>query len=370
MSESPVIEKSIEHAKEARLRYVTDETPGITRKRAGKSFNYFAVSGKKVRDADTLARIRALVIPPAWTDVWICPDENGHLQATGRDARRRKQHRYHRKYRAVRDEAKYDRMIDFAKSLPKIHRATAKDLKRKGLTKERVLAALIQVMQKTLIRVGNEEYAKQNDSYGLTTLKDKHARVRGGKVRFEFRGKSGKEHEIDLEDPRLSTIVKKCQDLPGEQLFQYLDDDENVVDINSTDVNEYLRSIVGEDFTAKDFRTWAGTVLAARALSALEEIDSNAARKKNIVRAVEAVAQRLGNTKAVCRKCYIHPQVIDAYLDGSLALTLSKRAGRELARSVHSLNPEEAAVLALLQQNLLHASRKSRHGQNGRARGR
>jgi DNA topoisomerase I len=372
VSESAVIEKSVEAAKQARLRYVTDDTPGITRKRAGKSFNYVDTNGKRITDADTLARIGALVIPPAWTEVWICPDENGHLQATGRDARGRKQHRYHPKYRAVRDEAKYERMIDFAKALPKIHRATAKDLAKKGLTKEKVLAAVIRVMQKTLIRVGNEEYAKQNDSYGLTTLEDKHAKIRGGKVRFEFRGKSGKEHEIDLEDPRLASIVKQCQELPGEQLFQYLDDDGNVQDINSSDVNEYLRSIVGEEFTAKDFRTWAGTVLAARALSALEEIDSNAARKKNIVRAIEAVAQRLGNTKAVCRKCYIHPEVLNAYMDGSLAAMLSKRAGRELARTVHALSPEEAAVLALLQQNLLHASarssERSRNGQNGRAK--
>jgi DNA topoisomerase I len=361
VTDSPVIEKSVEAAKQARLRYVTDDTPGITRKRAGKSsFTYFDRDGKRITDADTLARIKSLVIPPAWTEVWICPDENGHLQATGRDARGRKQHRYHPRYREVRDEAKYDRMIAFARTLPKIHRAVARDLKKKAMTKEHVLAALVRVMEKTLIRVGNEEYAKQNDSYGLTTLEDKHARIRGGKVRFEFRGKSGKEHEIDLEDPRLAQIVKRCQELPGEQLFQYLDDDGNVVDVSSSDVNEYLRSIAGEEFTAKDFRTWAGTVLAARALNALEEIDSNAARKKNIVRAVEAVAQRLGNTKAVCRKCYIHPDVINAYLDGTLAATLSKAAGKELARSVHSLKPEEAAVLGLLQQNLLSASQRSK----------
>ncbi|CAN5377040.1 DNA topoisomerase IB [soil metagenome] len=374
MSESAVIEKSAQAAKDAHLRYVTEETPGITRIRAGKSFNYFDEKGRKIRDADTLARIKSLVIPPAWKDVWICPTANGHVQATGRDARGRKQHRYHTKYREVRDEAKYGRMIDFAKSLPKIDRATTRDLRKRGLAKERVLAAVIRVMQKTLIRVGNEEYARQNHSYGLTTLEDKHARVRGRKVKFEFRGKSSKQHEIDLEDPRLARIVKECQDLPGEQLFQYQDGDGNVVDVNSGDVNEYLRAIAGEEFTAKDFRTWAGTVLAARALSMLEEIDSDAARKKNLVRAVEAVAQRLGNTTAVCRKCYIHPEVINAYMDGSLAAMLGKRAGKELARSMHSLSPEEAAVLALLQQTLSRArpraakraSHRGTNGQNGR----
>ena len=352
-AEPSVIADSIEAAKEANLRYVSDEQPGITRKPIGKNkFDFFDVKGKKIRDADTLARIRGLVIPPAWTDVWICPSSNGHLQATGRDARGRKQYRYHARYREVRDEAKYGKMIDFAKALPKIHAATERDLKKPGLKREKVLAAVIRVMEKTLIRVGNEEYANQNGSYGLTTLHDKHARIRGKQVHFEFRGKSGKEHEIDLEDPRLARIVKQCQDLPGEELFQYLDADGNVVDINSADVNEYLRSIAGEQFTAKDFRTWAGTVLAAKALQALETIDSKAGRKKNIIRAVEAVAQRLGNTKAVCRKCYIHPAVIDAYLDGSLAETLSKTAGRELTANVSKLPPEEAAVLGLLQQKL------------------
>jgi DNA topoisomerase-1 len=351
----PTIADSIEAAKEANLRYITDEKPGITRKRVGKhSFDYFDADGKPVRDEATDARIRSLVIPPAWTDVWICPSPNGHLQATGRDARGRKQYRYHPRYREVRDEAKYGRMIDFAKALPKIHAATARDLRKLGLSREKVLAAVIRVMEKTLIRVGNEEYAHQNDSYGLTTLHDQHAKIRGKKVHFEFRGKSGKEHEIDLEDPRLAKIVKQCQDLPGEELFQYIDADGNVVDVNSADVNDYLRSIAGEQFTAKDFRTWAGTVLAAKALQALETIDSQAARKKNIIRAVEAVAQRLGNTKAVCRKCYIHPAVIDAYLDGSLAETLSKSAGRELARNLSKLSPEEAAVLGLLQQKLHH----------------
>jgi DNA topoisomerase-1 len=354
------IAESIEAAKEANLRYVTDDKPGIARKRVGKhSFDYSDADGKPIRNEETMARIRSLVIPPAWTDVWICPTANGHLQATGRDARGRKQYRYHPRYRQVRDEAKYGRMIDFAKALPKIHAATERDLRRPGLAREKVLAAVIRVMEKTLIRVGNEEYAQQNDSYGLTTLQDQHAKIRGKRVKFEFRGKSGKEHEIDLEDPRLAKIVKQCQELPGEELFQYLDADGNVVDVNSADVNDYLRSIAGEQFTAKDFRTWAGTVLAAKALQALETIDSKARRKKNIIRAVEAVAQRLGNTKAVCRKCYIHPAVIDAYLDGSLAETLSKSAGRELAQNVSKLPPEEAAVLGLLQQKL-HRDAKSK----------
>jgi DNA topoisomerase-1 len=370
---SPVITESVEHAKEADLRYVTDEQPGITRRRAGHGFAYFHPDGKPVKDPDTLSRIRALVIPPAWNDVWICPLDNGHLQAVGRDARGRKQYRYHPRYREVRDSVKYERMIDFAKALPRIHRATARDLKKPGVPREKVLAAVVRVMEKTLIRVGNDEYANQNESYGLTTLRDAHARVRGRKVTFEFRGKGGVEHEIDLDDPRLATIVRKCQELPGKELFQYLDDSNNVADVNSADVNDYLRAVAGNGFTAKDFRTWAGTVLAAKALQALEEIDTKTARKRKVVRAVEAVAQRLGNTTAVCRKCYIHPAVIDAYLDGSLAESLSRAAGRELRQSMGKLPSEQAAVLGLLQQKLLRASRKprsrrSRRAGNGRAR--
>jgi DNA topoisomerase-1 len=351
-TESDVIADSIKAARDAHLRYVSTDSPGISRCRSGKDFCYESPDGKRIKDDDTLGRIRSLVIPPAWTNVWICPASNGHIQAIGRDARGRKQYRYHPRYRAVRDEVKYDRMMAFAKALPHIRRRTAADLAKPGLPREKVLAAIVRVMEKTLIRVGNEQYAKQNKSYGLTTIRNHHAKVRGKKIHFEFRGKSGVEHEIDLEDPRLAKIVRKCQDLPGEELFEYLDRDGRVVDVNSADVNDYLREIAGDHFTAKDFRTWAGTVLAATALKEIEAFDSEKQAKKNVLRAIERVAKRLGNTTAVCRKCYIHPAVIDSYLDGTLSEVLSRKAGRELSRSMGRLPPEEAAILGLLQQKL------------------
>ncbi len=305
-----------------------------------------------VRDAETLARIRSLVIPPAWKDVWICPNADGHLQATGRDARGRKQYRYHPRWREVRDEDKYSRMIDFVRALPRIRRRVRRDLSRRGMPREKVLAAIVQLLETTLIRVGNEEYAKQNESYGLTTIHNRHVRVRGSTLRFDFRGKSGVEHEIDLHDPRLARIVRKCKDLPGQELFGYIDDDDQVRDVGSSDVNDYLREISGHEFTAKDFRTWAGTALAAQALQEFEEFDSEAAAKRNVTRAIERVAERLGNTKAVCRKCYIHPAVIDAYLDRTLVQTLKRRAERELRQSIARLPSEETAVLALLEERL------------------
>lgn len=339
-------------ARAAALRYVTDADPGIKRIKAGKNFNYVDPKGRRITDTDTLARIRALAIPPAWTDVWICPHATGHIQAVGRDARGRKQYRYHARWRETRDETKYHKMIDFARALPQIRLAVRRHLAKPGLPREKVLAAVVSIMEKTLIRVGNDEYANSNQSYGLTTLHDKHARLSGKKVRFEFRGKSGVEHEIDLEDPKLTEIVRKCRDLPGEELFQYLDDNDQVRDITSADVNTYLREISGGDFTAKDFRTWAGTVLAARALQEFESFDSKAQAKKNIVHAIERVAMRLGNTKAVCRKCYIHPAIINSYMDGELIRHLSRRAGQILGRSLHRLSPEEAAVLGLLRQGI------------------
>jgi DNA topoisomerase-1 len=360
-----LLRDSTEAASAARLRYVSDQTPGIQRRRAGSGFTYIDPDGKPIRDADTLARIGALAIPPAWSDVWICPHSNGHIQAVGRDARGRKQYRYHARWREVRDQAKYDHVIRFAKALPAIRKRVDADLSKPGLPREKVLAAVVKIMEKTLIRVGNEEYARSNESYGLTTLQDRHARINGSKVKFEFRGKSGIEHEIDLSDPRLARIVEKCQDLPGEELFQYLDEDGQTRDIGSADVNDYLREISGgEDFTAKDFRTWAGTVLAARALQLVEAVDSNAKRKKNVVRAVEAVAQRLGNTKAVCRKCYIHPAIINAYMDGTLVKHLEARAATELERRSknRALPPEETAVLKLLQRELKPEARASSNG--------
>ena len=344
---------NVRAAKEAGLVYVSDESPGITRKKQGaKNFTYLDPRGKPIKDRETLDRIRMLAIPPAYRDVWICPNPRGHIQAVGRDDRGRKQYRYHEKWREVRDENKYGRMIDFAKALPLIRRTVAKDLKLKGLPREKVLAAVVKFMEVTLIRVGNDEYAKNNKSYGLTTLQDRHAKfARGGKVKLEFRGKSGVEHEFEIEDPRLARIAKKCQELPGQELFQYLDENGVVHDIGSSDVNDYLRQITGKDFTAKDFRTWAGTVLAATALQEIEKFDTAAQAKKNVVRAVEAVASKLGNTKAVCRKCYIHPEILNAYMEGSLIDSLARRAAT-MAKSIAKLRPEEAAVLTLLQSRL------------------
>jgi DNA topoisomerase-1 len=351
---------SLEAAKAAGLRWVSDESPGITRKKKGEKFVYFDPDGKPVTDADTILRIRALAIPPAWTDVWICPHSNGHIQAVGRDARHRKQYRYHARWREVRDETKYGRMMDFGKALPKLRKVTAQHLNLRGLPREKVLAAVVQIMEKTLIRVGNDEYAKANESFGLTTLRDKHAKIKGSKVVFDFKGKSGIKHAIDFQDKRLADVVEKCQDLPGYELFQYLDDHGEVKDIGSTDVNEYIREITGKDFTAKDFRTWAGTVLAARALQEVEAFNSKAAAKRNIKRAIESVAKKLGNTVTVCRKCYVHPAVVDSYLDGTLANHLSKKAAKTLANSNGKLPPEEAAILGLLQVRLAKDAKTSK----------
>ena len=339
-------------AKAAGLRYITDAAPGIRRHRQGEHFRYTAPDGADITDEAELRRIKALVIPPAWTDVWISPRANTHLQATGRDARGRKQYRYHAKWREIRDETKYNRMVAFAQALPGIRERAARDLARPGLPREKVMAAVVRLLETTLIRVGNEEYARTNNSFGLTTMKDEHAEIDGSTLRFAFRGKSGKEHSVDIRDRRLANIVKRCQDLPGEDLFQYVDDDGQPQSIGSADVNDYLREISGEDFTAKDFRTWAGTVLAAMALQAFEEFDSEAQAKRNIVSAIQSVAERLGNTPAVCRKCYVHPAIIEAYADGTMLRTLEHRAEHELSGDVATLRPEEAAVLALLQQRL------------------
>jgi DNA topoisomerase-1 len=308
-----------ESARLAGLRYVCDErSPGIRRIGSQKRFRYVDAQGRTVSDRAELQRIRALAIPPAWKDVWICTDARGHLQATGRDARGRKQYRYHPKWREVRDEVKYGRLLSFAKALPKIRERTDADLRRSGLPREKVLATVVKLLERTLIRVGNEEYARQNGSVGLTTMRDQHAKVNGSTVRFEFKGKSGIQHAIDLSDARLARIVKACRDLPGYELFQYLDENGSRQVIDSADVNEYLRAISGEDFTAKDFRTWAGTVLAAAELSSARRCSSAAEARRNIGRAVESVAKRLGNTKTVCRKSYIHPAIFDAYLEGSV----------------------------------------------------
>ena len=350
---TPAVEPA-DSAKAAGLRYTSDRRPGIRRVKNGSGFKYLDPSGKTIRAAAELQRIRSLVIPPAWKDVWICPDARGHLQATGVDARGRKQYRYHPKWREVRDQTKYDRMIGFAQALPAIRRRTAQDLKRAGLPREKVVSAVVQLLEKTLIRVGNDEYAKQNRSFGLTTLRDGHVKVKGSVVKFSFRGKSGVEHEVDLADRRLARIVRQCRDLPGYDLFQYVDENGERQTIGSGDVNEYLKAVTGQDYTSKDFRTWAGTVLAAQMLKEFEACKSDAQAKKNIVAAVESVAKRLGNTKAVCRKCYIHPAIFDAYLDGSMLKTVAQRARR--ARSANALSEGETAVLGLLQRRLARAS--------------
>lgn len=341
-------------AKKAGLIYVSDDTPGILRKKAGKSFVYVDNKGRRVSNAGTLERIRKLVIPPGYRDVWICPHPRGHIQAVGWDARGRKQYRYHESWRQARDENKYDRMLDFARALPKIRRGVNRDLGLRGLPREKVLAAMVKFIETTLIRVGNDKYAEDNDSYGVTTLRDRHATFHGGRVTVEFRGKSGVEHEFEVDDPRLAQIAKQCQDLPGQELFQYKGDDGKVHDVTSSDVNDYLESVADQDFTAKDYRTWAGTVLAAQALQELRQFDSQAEAKKNVVKAVESVAAKLGNTKAVCRKCYIHPEIINAYMEGGLIESLSKRAAT-MAKSLSKLKPMEAAVLVLLQRRLAAA---------------
>jgi DNA topoisomerase I len=340
----------VESAKAAGLRYVSDERPGFSRVRCGHGFRYLDQNGKELRNPAHLRRIKSLAIPPAWTDVWISPIENGHLQATGRDARRRKQHRYHPKWREVRDETKYNRMIAFARVLPKIRKRLAKDLKDPGLSRNKVLAAIVKLLEVSLIRVGNHEYARDNKSYGLTTIRNGHAKVRGKKITFDFRGKSGKDHLVEIEDPHLATVVKRCQDMPGQELFGYVDDDGKPQDVKSEDVNAYLSEIGGGDFTAKDFRTWAGTVLAAVALKEAKKFHTKAQAKKNVVEAIETVAARLGNTPSVCRKCYVHPAVVNSYLEGEMLRTARRRAEREIVNHLPRLAPEEASVLTLLQQ--------------------
>jgi DNA topoisomerase I len=360
------MEQDRDAAKLAGLQYVNDAARGIRREKRGQSFGYVGPDGKAIRDQKTLDHIRALVIPPAWNDVWICCNPNGHLQATGRDARGRKQYRYHPRWREVRDENKYAKLISFAHALPRIRRRVSHDLRRKGLPREKVLATIVKLLETTLIRVGNDEYAKTNRSFGLTTMRDRHVEVAGSRICLAFNGKSGVNHEIDIRDPKIAKVVRRCQELPGQELFQFVDEQGATHDIGSADVNDYLRAISGQDFTAKDFRTWAGTALAAQALQEFEDFDSNAAAKRNVTTAIEHVAQRLGNTKAVCRKCYIHPAIIDAYMDRSLVATLKERAEKELRGSLARLPAEEAAVLALLQQRMERQT--SRDANHGRAR--
>src|SRR5438093_3723725 len=342
---------SVEAAEEAGLEYVSDDRPGYARRAENGEFEYLDTQGKTIRDEQRLLRIKRLAIPPAWSDVWICPLPKGHIQATGRDARRRKQYRYHERWREIRDENKYDRMIVFGKALPKIRKRVQKDLALSGLPRKKVLATVVQLLERSLIRIGNEEYARENKSFGLTTLQDRHVDVKGSKLRFRFRGKSGRQHEVDVTDRRIAQIISKLQDLPGQSLFQYVDDEGNVRDITSQDVNEYLREITGEDFTAKDFRTWAGTVLPAIALSGAGDSETKEQAKANIKVGISAVAEVLGNTSAVCRRCYIHPAILEAYLNGNSFNGFWPDTQEEFGKKGVDLTSAQAAVLKFLQSS-------------------
>ncbi|HEY7590600.1 MAG TPA: hypothetical protein VH723_06375 [Candidatus Limnocylindrales bacterium] len=355
-------------AREAGLRYSSDADPGIRRRRSGRGFTYVDADGKTIRDKDVVARIRSLAIPPAWTDVWICRWPNGHIQATGRDARGRKQHRYHPRWHEARDESKFDRMVAFAGALSAIRERCDADLAKPGLPREKVLAAVVRLLELTLIRVGNDEYARLNQSFGLTTLRDRHARIEGSRVRFRFRGKGGLQHEVGLRDRRLATVIKRCQELPGQELFQYVDDDGEVRDVASDDVNDYLRDIAGSDFSAKDFRTWAGTVLAYRALRALQPADTPTDAKRNVVAAIRETAGRLGNTPAVARKSYVHPAVLEAYLDGKVGGALVEAAEEQSEPPSEATPEEEDAVVELLAQRLGAVAARSRNGRGPKRR--
>jgi DNA topoisomerase-1 len=341
-----------EAAEHAGLVYVSDETPGIRRHRAGKGFRYANPEGTRVADPATLKRIKSLVIPPAWTDVWICPHANGHIQAIGRDAKGRKQYRYHARFREVRESTKFHRLLGFAESLPAIRKKVNNHLGLRGLPREKVLATVVRLLESTLIRVGNDEYAKENKSYGLTTLKNRHVEVAGTVLRFNFKGKGGKTWRLGIRDRRIAKVIRACQDLPGQELFQYVDESGETRDVTSSDVNAYLREISGEDITAKDFRTWHGTVLAALSLHEFQKFDTQAAAKKNIRQAIQRVAARLGNTPTICRKCYIHPEILTTYVEGSLLVEVKEKIEAELREGLSGLSPEEAAVLTLLQSRL------------------
>ena len=342
--EATLANNSLEAAEEAGLQYVSDDRPGYTRRANDGEFDYLDTQGKQIRDERRLLRIKRLAIPPAWTDVWICPSANGHIQATGRDARRRKQYRYHERWREIRDENKFGRLADFAKALPQIRKRVDHDIKLTGLPREKVLATVVRLLERTFIRIGNDEYARENKSFGLTTMKNRHVTVKGARLRFRFRGKSGRQHEVDVTDRRIAKIVAKCQDLPGQDLFQYVNDGD-VRDVTSQDVNDYLREITSEDFTAKDFRTWAGTLLAALALNAQESFETKKQAKANIKAAICAVAELLGNTPAICRKCYVHPAIIEAYISGTPIAGLEQAIKNSAKINLHAV---ERAVLKSL----------------------
>jgi DNA topoisomerase-1 len=343
-------------AQHAGLRYTSDEQRGLRRLRKGRGFGYVDAAGRRVADASELDRIRRLAIPPAWTDVWISPSALGHIQATGRDAKGRKQYRYHARWREVRDEAKYSRLGDFARALPRMRARVEADLRRPGIPREKVLATAVRLLGETSMRVGNAEYAKANNSFGLTTLRNRHVEVDGSRLRFRFRGKSGKDHEVDVRDRRLAKVVERLEQLPGQDLFQYVDEDGVQKPIGSEDVNSYLREISGDDLTAKDFRTWAGTVLAARELAATAPARNERVRRKRIVSAIDVVARRLGNTRAVCRRCYVHPAVIDEYEREEIPSALARP---DRVRRDGSLSSHESAVASIVARATRRASRRA-----------
>ena len=342
----------VEVAEDAGLRYVSDDQPGYTRKPKGDDFEYFDTEGKPIRDETRVLRIQRIAIPPAYKDVWICPSPNGHIQATARDARGRKQYRYHERWREARDENKYDRMLVFGHALPKIRRRVNKDMGLRELPRNKVLATVVHLLGRTFIRIGNEEYARENQSFGLTTMRNRHVDVKGAKLSFSFKGKSGVKHEIDVNDRRLANIIRKLQDLPGQDIFQYEDETGEVRNVTSQDVNDYLQEITGEAFTAKDFRTWAGTVLTAMALNAQGPGENQAQAKKNVKDAIAAVSKILGNTPTICRKCYVHPVVLESYLDGDMIEGLQRKTEEALAENLEDLRAEEAAVMSFLQEKL------------------
>jgi len=357
-----VVSDPVDSAQAAGLRYVSDMQPGIRRKRAGKGFIYIGTDGKPIRDEKELTRIRSLAIPPAYIDVWICPSANGHIQATGRDARGRKQYRYHPKWREVRDETKFGRMLAFSEVLPQIRKRIERDLQLPGLPREKILATVVRLLECTSIRVGNEEYAKSNRSFGLTTLQDRHVEISGSNVRFEFKGKSGKVHRVDLNDRRLARIVQRCQALPGEDLFQYEDDNGVRQSIGSGDVNDYIREISGQEFTAKDFRTWAGTILAVAALKEVGTWSSQRQAKSNVLRAIDRVAEQLNNTRVVCRKYYVHPAIFETYLAGTMLEHLQKGTKQSVKSD---LEADEAAIVRLLQKAAERGNGGTKERKNG-----
>jgi DNA topoisomerase-1 len=347
---SPRVEEQHRAAVKAGLHYVTDGVAGIHRRRAGKGWTYFAPDGARIRDAAERKRIGSLAIPPAWTDVWICPDPAGHIQATARDSRGRKQYRYHPSYREARDRSKFRRMLEFSEVLPVLREGLERDLRSGTLSRRQLLATVVMLLDRTLIRVGNDEYARENRSFGLTTLRRRHVQVKGSTLQFLFRGKSGVEHSVSISDPRLARIVQRCRHLPGQQVFQYLDHFGKRQEVSSDDVNAYLRDLTGHDVTAKDFRTWGGTMLAALELRTMGRASSRREADRNIVRALDAVAARLGNTRAVCRKYYVHPALLEAY---HLGHTVPRDPGEPMRapkreKPAAALRREEVAVLHFL----------------------